>query len=163
MNESFEQFSRVVFGEIFEETLETFELGRKNKEVEIKKIDVEVDLITDKIVQINSSLAISKLESKLDKLDDRKQYLLSQLDHQEQFDVEWLYEETKVLLENPSKVWDLSDPELKQILLWVRYNWKILYKKGLWVLNSETSLCNCVYPMLSTWKTVWQGVRELNP
>lgn len=48
----------------------------------------------------------------------------------EAFDIIWLHEETKFLFKHADKIRDLKDTELRQILIWVRYNGQILYKKN---------------------------------
>ena len=99
----------------------------------------------------------------MEELEQMKANLEQQQENEaEIFNKDELYELAQQILAEPTEIWEHSDPELKQIFLGVRYNGKIFYKKGLGVLNPETSLVNWIYTILRSINLPNHGVRELN-
>jgi hypothetical protein len=73
----------------------------------------------------------------------------------EAFDIIWLHEETKFLFKHADKIRDLVDTELRQILIWVRYNGQILYKKNQGVSNPDFCLSYALSDVLSSMFFTW--------
>jgi hypothetical protein len=70
------------------------------------------------LIVLNNVVAIKKVEEKLEELENQLEQISYELEQEEiKLDKDLVYKEVRILFNNPEKIWDLSDPELKQMLI----------------------------------------------
>lgn len=154
-----------IFDDILQSNYKLLQSANKEKEIEIKNIEKEIDSIMDKILTLTNQDILKKLEDRVLDLSKKKDQLNKELEEKEDqtFDIKTLYDSTKFLFHNADRIRDIEDLDLRYILVWVRYNGKILYKKNQGVLNSDFSLSNLLYDVVCSNFIQWGGWRGSNP
>ena len=153
----------VIFDELLQDNLKTHGNSQRKLEKRIQNIDEDVEIVTSKVLTLDSEILLKKLEQQLKKLQQEKEQIQIELEakHDEKLDTE-LYNYAKSLFNNLNRLWDIKDYELRTLLIGVRSNWKIYYKKGLGASNSETSICTLLFSIFWTNLLQW-GVVTRNP
>lgn len=141
------------------------DLQKKKKQWEKIKLENKMKVIEDAMLKTENPALYKKIEQDWSNLNTEKLLIEEELHGSAFTEKEFLSlsKKTRWIIHEPLTFWKKANPQIRQLLIWVRFWWELKYTKKSGYRTPDSWVFNCLSMILPTNNTCFYPEGDLNP